>query len=516
MRALERERRQEGSPGRAAASTPCQRERPGLDPGRGERRIAAGLLLLALILFLAHLAPRLNAPFGDSHDGRNAGVWAAGARSLREHGPVASRLGAVTPENGTYANHPPLLYLETAATRLFGSSPAATRAPAWLGSLVALGLVAVLLRDRGLRPVAVGAGVAVVAVTPMFLTFGAMLDTPVASLPFGVGLLVVWQRARSRDPVPALAIFTVAALAVLAGWQSLLVAAVAAACCLAALLRGDRPRGAAALVAGAALGAGLLLAWLLWVGGGSVDFLLGQFGYRAALRPSSAVSASLGDFLSAQRTSLGSLFGWWLLPIAAVGIGLAVADRRTRALAAAAVVVTVPYTLVFRTGAVAHDYWNYWWLLPVALGVATCADRTARRLAARSASPLGFPAAVAAVVVLLATGVAVRPPAEEKARRRGLAAGRLAAHAPLGPLQGTAWYAGDITGEPVAWLSLATRRPAAFVPEAAVPAMVRSHPDDLVLFAQATCVPSGVAVSYSWRTAADLLARPHVPWDCRG
>jgi len=95
------------------------------------------------------------------------------------------------------------------------------------------------------------------------------------------------------------------------------------------------------------------------------------------------------------------------------------------------------------------------------------------------------------------------------------AAGRLAAAAPIGPGQETAWYAGDVTGEPVAWLSLATRRPVAFVPEAAVPAMARSHPDDVILFAQATCVSNWVAVSYSWRTPADLLARPHVPWDCR-
>lgn len=291
----------------------------------------------------------------------------------------------------------------------------------------------------------------------------------------------------------------------------MLVAATVGAWALTARLRGTRRRGALALVAGAVVGPALVLAWLLWVGGGSVDFVLAQFRFRAALQSG---SASLTELLGAQRTYLGSLFGWWLVVLAAVGLGLAVADRRSRSLAIVAVAVTVPYTLLFRNGALIHDYWNYWWLLPIALGVATCADRGARLLAARSLSPLALPAAVALVLVVLAVGAAVQPPPGERLRRRGLAAGRLADHAPLSPRQETAWYSGDTTGEPSAWLSLATRRPAVRVPQAALAALARSHPDDLVLFGQAECVTNGVAITYSWRTPADLVAHPHVPWDC--
>ena len=46
---------------------------------------------------------------------------------------------------------------------------------------------------------------------------------------------------------------------------------------------------------------------------------------------------------------------------------LALRDRRLLALVVAAVMVTVPYPLVFRTGAARHDYWHYWFLLPLAM-----------------------------------------------------------------------------------------------------------------------------------------------------
>jgi len=81
---------------------------------------ALALFLLAALLFLGFSARVIPAPFGESHDGRNAGVWASGSRSLIQRGPVASRLGTRSPENGVYANHPPLLYIETALFQVVG------------------------------------------------------------------------------------------------------------------------------------------------------------------------------------------------------------------------------------------------------------------------------------------------------------------------------------------------------------------------------------------------------------
>jgi hypothetical protein len=173
-----------------------------VDPDEAGGRRSCALLVLLAVLFLTHGWSTIGAELGDSHDGRNAAVWSLGSKSLREVGPVESRLGTRTALGGTYANHPPLIYLETTLAEVVGGpARAATRAPAWLGSLATIVLLTILLRDAGLGMVSAAVGVAAVAITPMFLVYGTMLDTPVTSLPFGIGLLLVAQRLRlSPDP----------------------------------------------------------------------------------------------------------------------------------------------------------------------------------------------------------------------------------------------------------------------------------------------------------------------------
>lgn len=216
------------------------------------------MLVMASVIFVATGWRMIPAPFGDSHDGRNAGVWAASGRALLVHGPVASRVATRSPQNGVYANHPPLIGVEIAiAEALGGGSPAASRAPAWLGSLVSIWLLAALLRERGLRGAAVGIAVVLTVATPMFLVFGTMLDTPVTSLPFGLGLLLLWERTRRGRRVSRALAGGLAALAVLAGWQSLLLAGVVGTW---ALVRMTRHRGGDDVVfaAGTVVGAVLL------------------------------------------------------------------------------------------------------------------------------------------------------------------------------------------------------------------------------------------------------------------
>ncbi|MDP1806672.1 MAG: hypothetical protein Q8K72_15955 [Acidimicrobiales bacterium] len=194
---------------------------------RRDQWAAFALLAVAVLLFLAFSSRMIGAPFGDSHDGRNAGVWAAGGRSLLDDGPLSTRMGTRSVENGVYANHPPLLYVETALFgAVAGDSPGAARAPAWMGTIAMLVLLSVLLLGAGLRPVAAGMALVLASVTPMLLVYGSMLDTPVASLPFGVAVLVAWERARRGRPVPAAVAGALTGLAVLSGWQSLLMAAV--------------------------------------------------------------------------------------------------------------------------------------------------------------------------------------------------------------------------------------------------------------------------------------------------
>lgn len=148
------------------------------------RRLAWVLLAVFAIAFLTQAAPRISAPFGDSHDGRNGAVWGLLGRALREDGVVGSRFAHSAVLPGPYAHHPPLIVAETAiAETVPGERGAATRAPAWLGALATIPLLYLLLRCRGFAPVASAAAVVLVLSGPMFLLYGTMLDTLQVSFP---------------------------------------------------------------------------------------------------------------------------------------------------------------------------------------------------------------------------------------------------------------------------------------------------------------------------------------------
>lgn len=365
---------------------------------RRDRRPAIALLGVAVLLFLFFSFRMIGAPFGDSHDGRNAGVWATGSRSLLDDGAGPSRLGARTAENGVYANHPPLLYIETAVFEAVGGTSAGVaRAPAWLGTITTLTLLAALLLGAGMRPAAAGAAIALVAATPMLLVYGTMLDTPVTSLPFGIAVLVAWERGRrgGRVPLPLAVVLT--GLAVLSGWQSLLVAMIVGGWAGVRLLRrSDRRPLDTAFAGGAILGLLVLLGWLLWAFGWTFSPLLEQFRIRTGW----AAPVPLGELLAATARDTGGKYGV-LAALAVPGLVLGLADRRTRGMVAVALAATVPYPLVFRSGAVNHDYWNFWLLLPVALGLAVGCDRLLHRRAAGRSPDAVLSVAVAGVAVLL-------------------------------------------------------------------------------------------------------------------
>src|SRR5207244_532661 len=54
-------------------------------PHRGTL-LALAILLGFDVLFLVGAAPRIAAPFGDSHDGRNGAAWALASRAIRHQG----------------------------------------------------------------------------------------------------------------------------------------------------------------------------------------------------------------------------------------------------------------------------------------------------------------------------------------------------------------------------------------------------------------------------------------------
>jgi hypothetical protein len=483
-------------------------------------RWALALVGMVLALFLIHGWSTIGARFGDSHDGRNAGTWATGSQSLREEGPVESRLGATSSLRGTYANHPPLIYVETAlAEAIGGSARAATRAPAWLGSLAVIVLLTMLLREAGLRMISSAMAVATVVATPMFLIYGTMLDTPITSLPFGVALLIVWQRIRQGRHVRPIVAALLAGLAPLAGWQGLLVAAVVAAWALIRLRQGKGDRAALSAMAGGALvGFTLLVAWMLWAFGGSFRGLIEQFRFRTG---QSTLTVGWTMLVESEWTDLVAMFGLTIALLAGLGLCVALGDRRTRALTLVAMAVTLPYPLVFKVGAVVHDYWDYWFLLPLALGIGVGCDRLLTRLSHRPVLERAFPVVVAALALVGVLGVSLRPPPAKQAFSRGLGAADAVAGANLALDQPTLWIAGG-AGSPPAWAALATGRPAVDLNEAALARVAVQHPDDLVLVGRLQCsvgphqstYDNIYDITYAIETAAEAAARPPTAKEC--
>lgn len=310
--------------------------------------------------------------------------------------------------------------METALTELVGSaSNAATRAPAWLGTVVFIWLLFRLLCVCGLRPGAVGMAVLLVVTMPMLLVYGTMLDTPVTSLPFGVALLLLWERSRRGQPVSPLTATALTAITVLTGWQAAVLAVVIGTWALFRAILGTGRRDTnLAFATGAVLGIGLLAAWMLWAFGGDLRPILDQYRFRTG---QSTQSVGLPALVISQVHYGAALFGAvGLLGVA--GLVVACGDPRTRALATLAIAVTVPYTVVFRTGAVNHSYWGYWFLLPLGVGLAVGADRLVGYWRSQGRWEPVLPLTVAVLAGALVLGAWVRVPAAEADKLAGIKA----------------------------------------------------------------------------------------------
>lgn len=364
------------------------------------RRLLPLLLVVVLaVAFLANASPWLGARFGETHDGRNAAAWGLAARALRTDGPIESKLGGVAPQQ-TYANHPPSIIVETAAAEtVAGEHRLVTRSPAWIGSLVLLALLAVLLMDAGLSPLAAAVGIVVAGSSPMFLLYGGMLDTPVTALPFAVAVVILVQRAVQGRPPPTWAYAVAGAAVAVSGWQATAIAAMSGGWLAVAAIRRRELRGpAVALAAGAAAGLGATFLWIHWVYGSFLPFS-GAAQYRAS-------SATLADSLAKQFGALREL-----VPLAGVvgmaGLAIALADRRRRPLAIVTLPPIVAYAIMFRGGADIHDYWNYALVVPLALGSAIVAERATDALRGRYGR---VGAAVPAAIALLGLVAALAVP----------------------------------------------------------------------------------------------------------
>ena len=456
---------------------------------QGTRRDAgrvAGLSLVALacILFLVVGFGRITAPFGDSDEGINGAVWALSAQSLREVGIVDSRLGGHRTDGTDYATHPPGIVVETAVAQIIGGHhPWASRAPAWLASLVAFLLLYRLGRRAGFEPLIAGGATAIVALTPMALVYGPMLDTPVTAFPLGLLVITCWFRDWRRDEPASTRTAALTALAAVAaglsGWQ----AAVLTALCgltLAARAVRHRPgaiRAALPYLVGGAIGVGLSLSWSWWVYG---DFhtLTTKFGGRTG----SSSGVGLSDMVSFQLPWIANLLGLSIVGLVACAVALR--DRVLRPLAGMALASVAVYAVIFRQAAAGHQYWNYWVLLPTAIGWAYLLrfiGKEIGRVHTRDGKPVSALGAVLVVVVFVGTFGILQPDPARQYIVDGHRAAQLVDRASFPEDQSSLGY----IGEPFradAWITYNRElEPFTITTPEQLTQLAAEHPDDLVL-----------------------------------
>jgi len=336
-------------------------------PTRGDGPVLVGIfgLVMVILIFLGDAGPRVLAPFGPGAEGSTAATWAIGARSLVESGPIESRFGARSPELGVYAHHPPALIAPVAVTQLPGSDEAwLARLPAVAASIGALILLRRLLLRLGASQTAALTAPILMAGTQMFLQFGIMLATETTSLIVAIALLVVWNDGRR----PRL-IGLVAFVAAIFSYRTLALAGLLLGFEVLRTLWGARRAGlvpwhGAGLLAGMAVTA----TWLRWANG-SFDAVIG-----AAERRSTGAEFTSDEFLSLQWTTILFTIPPWLIVLGPIFLVAGLVSTRTRIATGSSLVVTLAFAALFPQGASAHIYWNYWALLPLAIGAAAMVD----------------------------------------------------------------------------------------------------------------------------------------------
>jgi hypothetical protein len=235
----------------------------------------------------------------------------------------------------------------------------------------------------------------------MALVYGSMLDTPVTSLVFGAAVLLLLATiASQRAPVRAPVVVLLSTVACLSGWEAALLCWVAAG--VLAASGGTRRRTAGWFAIGALAGTVAALAWGIWVYEGPADLI-----DALRFRTSGTDEVTFVGSLLRQLDDALNQFGLLL-----VGLGVSLwscfrGPDPMRLVSRVLVATTLLYPLVFFNGAYIHAYWNYWLILPIALGLATLAMRL-WDIAARATVSRNACLATAAVLTIV-LGVSLLP-----------------------------------------------------------------------------------------------------------
>lgn len=510
---------------RAAGRPPdvVPRAAPRVAPGLGRlstllAAVVLGALVVGLVVSAHH---RVTMAFGDSPDGRNAGVWAEHSRSLREQGPLETRMGTravVGDTTTTYATHPPLIIVEAAmAEGVLGERPWVTRLPAWAGSLAALVLAFLLLRECRVRRLPAAVGVALGFGCPMFATYGTMLDTAMVGLPFGIAVLWLWQRGRAGRPPPPPVVILVTVLAALSSWLGLVTAVLVAGATLLPWARGRLRKAPVAaprlgFVVGAAMGTGLVVLWIAWAYG-SLGPLADQFLVRSG---KGEEAGGVGTLIATLQFFWARVFRPWQLLLAIPAFVAAAQSRHSRAVAVVAFATLGLWIAGLRNGAIVHDYWGYWMVLPLALGIGVIAEAAltacdhVRGAGLRRLGPVALAGAAAILGLVGAVAGSTPGPSPEG----GQDAGQLLAEAVYPPTQRRAWVL-DAGQHDIPWVTYQSGLPMAAVHPDSLADLAARAPNELVLAglavtASASCLPAqSIRGGYALVPATDLVRALH-------
>ena len=455
-----------GTPGPDNATSPDR---------SGSRRLPDLAVALFAGVWLTSSWERIGAPLGFSHDGQNAGVFGSAARRLVDD-PFGSHLGSrLANGHGVYSNHPPLLnWLLGIGHSVTGDDPAGLRVPMVVAALVLIAATYRLLRLLVSSPWAAAVGTMAGLGVPMFFVYGTMPDTPMLGLPLGVLLLGQVVAAETTPPKRSWLIVATAAGCALAGWEAVFFAGIIATVALVRGRRGERASTASgrAVFTGLAIGGAVTLAWIAWADGG-LTRLADQFLFRSG---AADVPFTVGEAAVAQIQYLADVYGVVLL-LAMFAALPALRVPAVRRHLPTVVGVCLVYHVGFWQGATYHDYWSYWWQLPMAM----CFAGAIEAIALSTTTQRRHVAAVAAVV-LVAAGplwtLAGRSQAERD-YRRGLEVAALLESIERPPDQDHVLMFG--IGLPVAWASWSTDEPVDRLNLAQLREVATIHPDWMVI-----------------------------------